>query len=143
MQRVRMTEEELLAGLGILGVTLEQFQHPLRANSQDEGARRLADLKANVKRAFRKAALDLHPDRTGGDEEKAGRFKLASSVAEVVEALTLHVQRPRPPPPVPRGGVVIINMQPGVHVRWTTGSASTGSATTTTTNGWPWDAGGF
>jgi len=130
-----MIDEATFArGLSLLGLTPAEFHYPLEATTREEAERRLADMKAHGKRLFRQRALELHPDRTGGDPEKTERFKLLSSTMEALEALRL----PAPEPPVQvfhptMVRVVFHSFHNGGG--WTSASSSS----TTTANGWPWD----
>lgn len=58
----------------------------------------LSDLKDQVKHTFRKLALELHPDRTGGDEAKTALFKELVQAREAFE--NIEVRPAAPPPPV-------------------------------------------
>ena len=66
-----MSEQEMISGLSEMGFTPQQLQSVLRgARSLPEAKERLESIKADVRRAFKRKALELHPDRTGGDLEK-------------------------------------------------------------------------
>lgn len=75
---------EVMAGLGIAP---EDFQRA-RVNG-----RALDALRAHVKKAYRKLALSLHPDRTGGDPEKAKLFQLATEVVQEIEKMEAEPPR--------------------------------------------------
>ena len=57
-------------------------------------ARVLEVLKRRTKKAYKKLAIELHPDRTGGDKEKSQLFQLATQVLEEVDAMRV-VRHPR------------------------------------------------
>lgn len=73
---------EVKARLAEMGVTEAKLRHVYEAPSQEEGERRLGDLQAACKEGFRKLALELHPDVTGGDPDKTARFKRLKSIYE-------------------------------------------------------------
>lgn len=54
-----------------MGFTSEDFNSIRRAQTRVEAVQRLESLKARFKIAFRKKVLELHPDRTGGDQAKS------------------------------------------------------------------------
>lgn len=83
-----MTDTDLLRAVSLLGLHAED----LRAFR--EGPEALACLKAKAKRGYKAAAMRLHPDRTGGDAEKAEDFKLVSQfVRELEQAVPV---KPKP-----------------------------------------------
>lgn len=71
-----------------LGLDRADFVHA-RSNG-----RALDAFKARVRRAYRKLVLELHPDRTGNDPEKAKLFQLATAVVKEIETMT-PCPRPR------------------------------------------------
>ena len=83
--------QELLA---LIGLSADDFAR-IRAEA-DEGRARalLEDLQARAKRGYKRAALDLHPDRTGGDADKAATFAELGPLVAEIEALRV-VRRPR------------------------------------------------
>lgn len=58
----------------------------------------LAELKERARRNFRQRALELHPDRNGGDVARTERFKAMSAVRDDLERVEIQ---PIPTPPNP------------------------------------------
>ncbi len=109
-----------------LGLTKEDIQAPLH-RSMEQAQRMLAELKARTKKVYKRKALELHPDRTGGDETKAALFVKLTRVMEELEKLQLE---PVWRPPMSFGRVVIIQWDGfgGVDVG-TSASTTSGSGT--------------
>lgn len=130
---MKLNDQQVVRAMTILGVRPQDFRDIEQAPSFEEGQKRLVAFKARVKASFRRAAMELHPDKTNNDPVKTEDFKLISAAAEEVEGLNF---RPRPPPPPPMQ--VVINFG-GVFrgVRFT--STSTSTTTTASVNYW----GGF
>lgn len=116
---MRLPPDEVRTLMLDLGVDLAQLMPRLRFSPIDQAKQLLVDAKATVKKRWRKVALELHPDRTGGDPAKEERFKKFNVLVE--EFLALEVSAPPPPPPVMARPFVVAT------------SSATGSATTT---GW-------
>jgi hypothetical protein len=115
------------ADLALIGVSPRDLQHNLQHPDPAECGRRLTAMKDRTKKAFRKQALDLHPDRNPDADQDL--FKRMTAAYDWVMALEL-TQRQRPQArPRPQANVVIIR----------TGGWSTDSTTSTTTMG----GGGF
>lgn len=96
--RRRPPSEEELAALRELGAGEDVISGIVYAPSREEAERRLAAMKQVVKVRFRASALELHPDRTGGDPVKTERFKLLAGAAERAAEIELpEVQAPAPP----------------------------------------------
>ncbi len=73
-----------------LGAPIAELNGALsRPQSPADAEQKLADYKACVRRAWKKRAFELHPDR-GGDAEQ---FKRMSATVDVVQALTLRARR--------------------------------------------------
>ncbi len=81
--------------LGELGVTPARFQE-LRTLPLFNARQRLAELKEDAKRNFRRRAFELHPDRNNDDEAKTARLKALAQVNDWVQSIEV-----REPPPVP------------------------------------------
>lgn len=77
--------------LGRLGVGVSDL-HALRTLPYREALILLESLKDKVRRSWKRAALDLHPDRTGGDAAKTALFRDLTATKEHFERLTV------PPP---------------------------------------------
>jgi hypothetical protein len=111
--------------------------HALLRMPPDAAAVKLDELKERVRKNFRRLALELHPDRTGGDPVKTERFKLLVSVKDEFEKLQLapspaHPQIVRPPTAPPVRVVRVVS--------WVaSGSAYTKSAPTATVVGAPFN----
>lgn len=105
--------------LTIIGVDFDAEVRNIRAAPNPDGARqRLAELKDRVRKAFRKAAIALHPDQNGGDEAKTAQFVSLCRAVEALCRVELRIMPPRPQPPV-------------VYVHWVGGTCGTTTATST------------
>lgn len=56
----------------------------------------LVDWKARAKKAFKERALELHPDRTGGDAEKADLFAALVQTMEEIDKIEIVQYHPAP-----------------------------------------------
>jgi len=52
--------------------------------------RSLEALQRRVKGTYKLVALECHPDRTGGDDEKTALFQLATHVVQEIESMKAH-----------------------------------------------------
>jgi hypothetical protein len=93
--------QRALTALGIAPQEFETIRRVPFPQAQDL----LQELKAKARRNYKRLALELHPDRTQGDEAKATLFVLLGRVLEDLDKL-----RVTPPPPIP--------MQPAVFIRF-------------------------
>ncbi len=84
--------------LRTLGVSLDDVES-LRLLPYEEAVKHLEALKDKVRRGWKRAVFDLHPDRTGGDPEKTARFHELTRARDAFEAFRLPV-------PDVRGAVV-------------------------------------
>lgn len=75
------TDAQLKAVMEMLGVSARELR-AARSNG-----RQLEALKRQVKRAYRHAAFELHPDRTGGDPARTDLFRLLSETVEEIQAI--------------------------------------------------------
>lgn len=104
------SQEDVARLLRLLGITPERFGEPLRIRDPVARDSCLAGLKQQARRAFHKAALELHPDRHGGDPEKTARFRELSEFHTWVQGLQVQVRQPVRPrvaivwPQNPNGG---------------------------------------
>ncbi len=129
-------------GLLALGVTPEDFNVIRRQRSFEDACAKLVEVKEKVRKAYRRLAFELHPDRTGNDPVKTDLFKAISKIRAEIEELEL--ERPRPMVPVPVGIPVIMVQYGGVgrpppgHPAANGGFRQWGSGTATTTvTMWP------
>jgi DnaJ domain len=80
------TDAQLKAVMEMLDITAPELRQACRNGHQLEA------LKRRVKRAYRHAAFELHPDRNGGDPVRTDLFRLLSETVEAIQAL-----EPTPP----------------------------------------------
>lgn len=93
-----------------IGINMDVEVHRIRSAANAEQAHeRLAELKERGKTLYRKAAFELHPDRTGGDPGKTELFKLLSVAIKALDEIVLRIHRPTPPPVVQQ---IVIRRQP-------------------------------
>lgn len=132
-----VTLQGVLRDLGVFPADLDALRRcPIEA-----GRQRLEELKELVRKNFKKLALQLHPDVTGGDPVKTERFKLVNTVKDDFEKLRLEIrpqqQRFPVPRPVPNMRVVRVVTWTAASAAYTTASASTTTTTTSTGFGIP------
>lgn len=89
---------KLQAALIDLGVTPAAL-HAIRTAHPSKGKMLVDELKLIAKSRYRKLALELHPDRNGGDSAKTARFSFLAQVIREVESMEYRTP-PAPPPPV-------------------------------------------
>lgn len=75
------TDAQIIEVMARLGVSQADI---LRAQTSQ---RALDAVKARLKKAYRKLAMECHPDRTGDDAEKAELFQLATHVVKEIETM--------------------------------------------------------
>lgn len=126
---MKLTDAQVLRAMFLLGLGQGDFQAVQTAPTFEEGVKRLDDLKARAKKAFKKAALDLHPDRTNNDPAKTEDFKLVSSAVDEIDKLVLHKPQPRP-------------QVQYIRIHFTSHGFSTGTSTTASTTTY-WNGYGF
>lgn len=117
-----MTRDELFEkGRIILGITDQEIRDLTSIPTHDN----LRNFKARARKAYRKAALLIHPDRPGGSEEE---FKIASLTMELIDKMKIR------PAPVRHYPVLV------VRTYWSSamgGTSWTSTTDTTTTGHWP------
>ena len=79
--------EPLRKALHELGVSDADLHRCANAQRQSEVHAQLQAIKSKVHRTFRRKALELHPDRTNGDQSKAAKFRELAEAYELVNAL--------------------------------------------------------
>ena len=72
---------EVMTRLGVSQADLLRAQHSERA---------LDALKAQLKKSYKRLALECHPDRTKDDPEKTALFQLATHVVKEIDAIRPH-----------------------------------------------------
>lgn len=95
---VRFRNPEAAKAAALLGVTEQDLASCVRGESIEECRLKLDELKKRVKKSYRKVSLDLHPDRTRGDEEKLKLFKVVSRLCSEIQKMEIG-SRPRAPRP--------------------------------------------
>lgn len=96
------------------------LQHIFKASSVEIGQKLLNDLKINIKKLYKQAALELHPDRTGGDLVKADIFAKLSILMTEIEDWKVIKQPPRPVVNVFVTHLTTTNNTTTSYTRWTT-----------------------
>jgi hypothetical protein len=122
---VRLSDSQLAWAFGKLGVTPAALQAIAHARPRERADQLLDELKKSVKKHFHQAALELHPDRTGNDLQKAELFRILTFVKEELEKMEV--------PPRPRARPVV-----GHYVFYSPMSSVTTTSTTSTSYTAPW-----
>ena len=112
-----------------LGVSQQDFE-TIRRVPFPQAQTLLQELKTKARRNYKRLALELHPDRTQGDEVKAQLFVLLGQVLEELDKTTVH-----PPPPQPVQFVNFTAVNVSTWQAWQAHGVPTSSATTTSTGG--------
>lgn len=100
-----MTDEEIIRCLELLGIPPQEFL-VMGQGTYAERMKALDDLRTRARRAFKRAAHGLHPDKTGGDDEKTEELYLLNRFMSELSAIfpppekverekTLRVKLPR------------------------------------------------
>lgn len=79
-----LSDDQIVAAMGMLGVSYEELCSALEDPTPDA----LNDLKRRARLNYKRAALDLHPDRTGGDPAKTEMFHAVSELLSEVSDLS-------------------------------------------------------
>lgn len=84
---------KIQAAMSDLGVSPVDMERLRQMTSVEEATTWLDELKARVRKNFKQLAFELHPDRTGGDEEKTARFKLYGTVKDEFEKIQVQARQ--------------------------------------------------
>jgi len=114
--------QKALQALGVTQTDLEA----IRRSPLPQAQTLLDDLKKKAHRQYKKLALELHPDRTQGDQDKAEFFVLLGRVLEELDKTKVQA-----PVPVPTFQVTY-TVDNGSYT-WAGASPFTSWATTSTT----------
>jgi hypothetical protein len=90
-----LTDTQIQAALAHLQVGPADFQQVSALPTFEARCQGLEDLKGRIRKNFKKAALELHPDRTGDDPGKTEIFKVLAQFVDQVDQL--RVRQPQPP----------------------------------------------
>ncbi len=121
--------------MDLLALDANELDAVRKAPTLPEAEKLLVAFKAKIKKHFRRAAMNLHPDRTDNDPAKTEDFKLISAVMEELEKVTIN-QRPAPQPQT-----IVVDVG-GVRIHFKT-TGNTATSTTTVSGRGYWSAWGF
>lgn len=96
---MRLTDKQLQAALVELDIALDEFRVLHTPASVQEMKERLEAFQEKAKKAYRKAALRLHPDRNPDNPEAEEMFKLVAEAFHQIQNLRVQA-RPKPRPAV-------------------------------------------
>ena len=119
---MQLPPAQITYALKRLGVSPEEIQAIRRASSVFTGKEALEALKKKTKQRFKRLALELHPDATGGDDDKEEEFKVIRAVVDEINKLTVQER------PIARPTFVRVNGLPSFRMGY--GSASTSTSAT-------------
>lgn len=88
-------DTDTVAGMQALGLHPGQLDS-LRHLTFDRAQERLTKIQAAIKKRYKQLALELHPDRTGGDVEKTKLFSIVTEVNQKIQELSLTRQPIQP-----------------------------------------------
>jgi hypothetical protein len=89
-----MDQVTLLRALGMLGIQMQDLDNLRRIQFQ-QAVEILQKLKDQTKTKYKKLAFELHPDRTGGDEEKTKLFSDVTAAHKWFQDLRLQPPAPQ------------------------------------------------
>lgn len=92
----KISFQEVVDGLLILGVSQQDLE-TVRLTAYPESKVALQRLKEKARRAYKRVALELHPDRTAGDKDKTALFVLAGRALEEFVQTSVPEPLPRRP----------------------------------------------
>jgi hypothetical protein len=75
-----ITDAQLQQAMNWLGIGRDELLHIKTDGSDDQAAVKLLALQARVKKAYKRAVRELHPDRNGGSSEKTALFRAVTEV---------------------------------------------------------------
>lgn len=90
-----MTDAEILQAMRLLELAPADLLGIRQAASAASAQEATETLQAKVRKAFRKLAPALHPDRAGNDPAKVEAFKLVSAFVDEVSRMAPPRVRPR------------------------------------------------
>lgn len=90
-----MDQATLTRALSALGVSLQTLENLRRVPFQDAVAG-LKRIQEEVKPRYKKLAFGLHPDRTGGDEDKTRLFSEVTIANKWLQELKVQPPQPQP-----------------------------------------------
>lgn len=99
--RRRITPQQMETALKVLGVFDQFIQMDRISRSFEEAAKRFEELKAIAKKKYRELALQYHPDKNGGGDDK---IKELNDAYDIFKKLELR-------PPAPRMTIQIVHVQ--------------------------------
>lgn len=91
----KVPDPETLSALQELGVDFPADFHAITALPLPQAKVCLEELKKRVRAQLRRLALELHPDRNGGDPDKTRRFVVLSKVCTDIQNIDVHPLPPR------------------------------------------------
>lgn len=103
-----MTDADLQRAMALLKLSSLDVRRVCEG-SIEKRQEALAELKSKARASYKKAARQLHPDKTKGDPAKAEDFKLLGCFLEYLDRMV-------PPPPPKRARKGVLRVQFAVHV---------------------------
>jgi len=86
-----VTDSDLQRALRLLGLSPKDILEIRRGATYVSRKKALVELRSKAKRAYKQAALKLHPDVNGGDEAKTADFRLLNQFIEELD----HMEAPK------------------------------------------------
>ena len=90
-----ITYPQFTSALEVLGLSMAEVRAVRCAPDEDTGEEAKKRLQRKVKKAWKRVAFELHPDRHDGDEEKAALFKIVKVVVDELQEIRVGIERPK------------------------------------------------
>ena len=85
-----ITDAQLQQAMDWLGMSQADLLRVQNAKSDAQAAAQLEALQVRIKKAFKKAVRELHPDRNGGCPKKTALFRAVTEVYQEIGRLELQ-----------------------------------------------------